>query len=393
MSRSPERRFCRKVLAVAFLASGLMLMGGVRADDFDRVRGQQEVAAQKLFDEVKTTLSESRRLERTNPTEAARLVRGCLSLVEDDTALTEPQRTAFVRQLRARLRELEDAVRAKRDSDEQAARLAAEKQRREQRLQQERQTEPSGPGARSKDFADSVKGRLAESAKIKSAKEAGFSGVIQSTEAAAVPSDKVMVFASDYAYRAAQRGKQKLTDQEKSLLKALNSVMSVDFNKTSFRDVIDYMTERTGQNINLETESLKEAMVEYDDPVTFKAKKVTVRTILKKVLGDRGLTYIIKDGGIQVVTPQKARETLVARSYPVGDLGSSFDMRFPPLLRRLQMLQNVAQLIDLIQNSIEPSTWQANGGTGTITFYEPSMSLVIRQTAEMHYQLGGALGR
>jgi hypothetical protein len=367
--------------------------GLARADDFDRVRGEQEVAAQKLLDEVKSTLAESRRLEQNNPAEAARLVRGCLALVEDDTALSEAQRTALQRQLRSRLRELDEAVRAKRDRDEQAARLAADRRAREQRQQGQRSPEPDSPGARSRDFADTVKGRLADAARIKGAKDAGSTAVIQSTQEAAIASDKAIVFASDYAYRAAQRGKQKLTDQEKSLLKALNSVMSVDFNKSPFRDVIDYMTERTGQTIFLDQDSLKEAMVEYDDPVTFKAKKITVRTILKKVLGDRGLTYIIKDGGIQVVTPQKARETLVARSYSLGDLGSSFDMRFPPFLRRLQMLQNVAQLIDLIQNTIEPSSWQVNGGPGTIMFYEPSMSLVIRQTAEMHYQLGGALGR
>src|SRR5262249_17371567 len=156
---------------------------------------------------------------------------------------------------------------------------------------------------------------------------------------------------------------------------------------------IDYLMEKTGQTIVLDPDSLKEAMVEYDDPVTFKGKKLTVRTILKKVLADRGLTYIIQEGTIQVVTPQRARETLVTRAYPVGDLASSLDMRFPPLVRRLQMLQNVAQLIDLIQNTVEPSSWQANGGLGTISFYEPTMSLVIRQTAEMHYQLGGALSR
>jgi len=383
------------VLAAVFLACGLILAapGIGRGDEFDRARGEQEVAAQKVFEEMKTTLAEARRLERTRPAEAVRLLKNSLASIEDDSVLTEPQRTALLRQLRGALRDAEETVRVQQDRD-QAARLAADKRKREQRgTDQARPADPATSGSAAKDLYDAAKSRVAESSKIKAAKEAGFGAALRSNEEAAIPTDKAMVFATSYAYRAALRGKQQLTDKEKSLLKTLNSVMSVDYAKKAFRDVIDDLNERTGQAIILSDESLKEAMVEYDDPVTFKAKKVTVRTILKKVLADRGLTYILKDGTIQVVTPQKARETLVARSYPVGDLASSLDMRFPPLLRRLQMLQNVAQLVDLIQNSIEPSSWQANGGPGTISFYEPTMSLVIRQTAEMHYQLGGALSQ
>jgi hypothetical protein len=396
MSESPARRYTLKVPAVLAVVTGLLLAAAVptRADDFDRFRAQQEVAAQKMFEEVKSTLVEARRLERTNPAEATRLLKKCLASVEDDASLSEPQRAALQRQLRTRLREVDDAARARQESDAQAARVAAEKRQREQRrADQERPADPNNSASKAKDLFDAAKNRVADAAKIKSSKEAGVRATFRDNEESAIASDKPMTFASSYAYRAALRGKQQLTDKEKALLKALNSVMSVDFNKSAFRDVIDYMIEKTGQPIMLDQESLKEAMVEYDDPVTFKAKKVTVRTILKKVLADRGLTYILQEGTIQVVTPQKARDTLVARSYPIGDLASSLDMRFPPLLRRLQMLQTVSQLIDLIQNSVEPSTWQINGGAGTIAFYEPSQSLVIRQTAEMHYQLGGALGR
>jgi hypothetical protein len=337
---------------------------------------------------VKTTLAESRRLERTDPAAATRVLRKCLGSVEEDTSLSEAQRTGLVRQLRARLREVDETARARQDANAQAARTAEKR-----RLDPERPPEPSGQTTRAKELYDAARGKVADAAKVKGAKDAGYAATVRGTEESAVATDKAMSFASAYAYRAALRGKQQLTEKERALLKALNSVLSVDFTKSAFRDVLDYLTEKTGQPILLDQESLKEAMVEYDDPVTFKAKKLTFRTILKKVLADRGLTYILKDGMIQVVTPQKARETLVARSYPIGDLAASLDMRFPPVLRRLQMLQSVAQLMDLMQNSIEPASWQANGGPGTIQFYEPSMSLVIRQTAEMHYQLGGALGR
>jgi hypothetical protein len=51
-----------------------------------------------------------------------------------------------------------------------------------------------------------------------------------------------------------------------------------------------------------------------------------------------------------------------------------------------------AQLIQLIQTTIEPDSWAINGGRGTITYFAPLQVLVIRQTGEVHHQIGGTLG-
>jgi hypothetical protein len=49
------------------------------------------------------------------------------------------------------------------------------------------------------------------------------------------------------------------------------------------------------------------------------------------------------------------------------------------------------ELIDLIQNTIEPDSWDVNGGGGTIRFFPQLNVLVIRNTGEVHYEVGGAL--
>jgi hypothetical protein len=383
MSVCPSRRFASAFVVALILAS----VG--RAQDLDRARAQQEVAVQKVYEDVKSALAEARKIERTQPAEAMRLLQKWVKNVQDDSALSESQRSALTRQLRNAVRDMEETARANPTRDADTTRSAV----RRPQTDPARSSDASDAAKTARDLYNAGKAQQGEAAKLKAAKDAGYGAAVRGTDEAAVPTDKAVVFAPSYAYRAALRGKQHLTDKEKSLLKALSSTMSVDYAKKSFREVIDDLADKTGQAIILDQDSLKEAMVEYDDPVTFKSNKVTFRTVLKKILADRGLTYVIKEGTIQAVTPQKARESLVARSYPVGDLATSLDMRFPPLLRRVQMLQNVAQLIDLIQNSIEPSSWQINGGPGTISFYEPTMSLVIRQTAEMHYQLGGYLSR
>lgn len=49
-------------------------------------------------------------------------------------------------------------------------------------------------------------------------------------------------------------------------------------------------------------------------------------------------------------------------------------------------------LIDLIQRTIEPNFWDVQGGPGTIFYYQPLHALVVRATAEVHREIGGAIG-
>lgn len=46
-------------------------------------------------------------------------------------------------------------------------------------------------------------------------------------------------------------------------------------------------------------------------------------------------------------------------------------------------------LVELIRRTIAPDTWDVNGGPGSISYYRPLKVLVVRQTAEIHWLLGG----
>jgi hypothetical protein len=50
------------------------------------------------------------------------------------------------------------------------------------------------------------------------------------------------------------------------------------------------------------------------------------------------------------------------------------------------------ELIDLIQRTIKPNTWDVVGGPGSIFYYRPLMALVVRATSEVHDNVGGLLG-
>jgi hypothetical protein len=46
-------------------------------------------------------------------------------------------------------------------------------------------------------------------------------------------------------------------------------------------------------------------------------------------------------------------------------------------------------LVELIRRTIAPETWDVNGGLGTIYYWRPGRAIVVRQTSEVHHQLGG----
>jgi hypothetical protein len=53
-------------------------------------------------------------------------------------------------------------------------------------------------------------------------------------------------------------------------------------------------------------------------------------------------------------------------------------------------------LVDLIRNTIKPESWDIAGGPGRIVYYRQWQALVVHQTEEVHWLIGGlrgALGR
>lgn len=179
-------------------------------------------------------------------------------------------------------------------------------------------------------------------------------------------------------------------------MQALNRPLSVDFKGDRFEDVMQYLSTVINQPILIDRNDLKDAQIDYETPVNLSVKNVTLRTVLRKILGEYGLTYIVKEETIQVVSQAKARETMVVRAYPVGDLiaigggpGDPLTNFFGPGLGQIQRMQNVANLLNMVQTTVDPQSWQINGGPGTVAFDYATMSLVIRNSAEVHAMFGG----
>jgi hypothetical protein len=178
-----------------------------------------------------------------------------------------------------------------------------------------------------------------------------------------------------------------MTKKEKAVLDALDTPLKVDFDKTRFRDVLAYLSDKTSQVITVPETTLEEAEIDYDSRVTLKiTKPQAMRSILRKVLRDHGLTYVVKDELILVVTPERARKMMVLRTYPVGDVVADLKDPNNKLLKKI----HAEHLIRIIQAMIEPAMWDVNGGAATLLYDHHSECFILRAPGEVHLSLGAA---
>jgi len=391
-------RGSRWILLTATVAVGLILVGQspVSADTLDDAAVRQQIAAQKALSEIKANLSQARKFENTDPEKAKGSLRIAEFLLSEAQGLSEAERADLTQQIQRGLRQVEAALRERTRQASAAADLDAKKQQQEaRRREMEMKAKYNSGVAQANDFINNSKTVLGKYAELKLKKENNivqmrledeetFSGMVE---------ERWNKQRQDWIAKYRKKPGHELTPAEKELLQMLNSTLSVDFKGHTLKQVLDFLQEKTDGKmlVFVDELSLKEADVDYDSPVTFKAGKLTMRTVLKKVLADKGLTFIIKEAAIHVMTPTKAKEYLVVRTYPIQDLLGTPNPQFGPYINRAQQLRTAQALVQLILTTVDPESWQVNGGRGTIAYEPNTMSLIVRNTAEWHYQMTGAL--
>jgi hypothetical protein len=227
---------------------------------------------------------------------------------------------------------------------------------------------------------------------LKKSREEGFVAIGLEQEKVLMLQTEDVTFPKNWKELSAKRTQVKMTDKEKKLINALNTPMTVDLQDSTLEDVIKYLQDKAGIPIIVPDVVLQDKGITYKVPVSVNLKNVTLRTILKKVLGDVGLVYVVDKETLQVTTEERASKTLTTRTYYVGDVFGLQAQRFGGIYNQLQMMTAVNDIIGVIVGTVEPRSWWLNGGEGTIAFDPRTMSLVVRQTAEIHFMLGG-LGR
>ncbi|MEY4395372.1 MAG: hypothetical protein RL595_2621, partial [Planctomycetota bacterium] len=149
---------------------------------------------------------------------------------------------------------------------------------------------------------------------------------------------------------------------------------------------LDVMERQFGSPLIVDQQALAQINVTLETPISVNSRGWSTRTVLRKVLADLGLSYIIKNGSVQITTPDRARETVTTRAYPIGDVINSVNFMLPGYYNEVAFMQSVNNIISSIK-ALDPKSWEPEG-SGSIVFEPSTMSLIIRQTAEFHYMMG-----
>jgi hypothetical protein len=224
---------------------------------------------------------------------------------------------------------------------------------------------------------------------------------------------------------------QSMTDRIEA---ELNNHTNVDLVDMPLKDVAVFLSDTHGIPIVLSKKKLEEASVTPDTPVTLTLRGVTLRSVLRLILKEQELTYVLRDEVLQITTPEDAESQLLIRVYDCRDLlamaapdvpkatpqrgpaAPSQDASTPapsaspagggiaaagsesetpasrgPSQGRVQrgpqteLDKRTDAIVELVTGTVKPDSWDDVGGPGAIDAYNGLF--VVSQTSEVHEQV------
>ncbi len=224
------------------------------------------------------------------------------------------------------------------------------------------------------------------------------------------------------------------TPRGDSTLRMLNMrIPEVVFQDQPFESVMEWVQDFTQANVQVRWQILEDNGIERDKAITLKVKNLRLSQVMWMIMNEAGgtdvkLAYRAAGNLIIFSTEEDLAKEMVVKVYDVSDLMVEvprFDgeSRLDPGQALQQQGQGgsgggggggglfgnsggqndeygqnennngrqagMQELIDLITGTIEPDSWAANAGTGTIQPFRNM--LVVRNTLLVHQRLGGWL--
>mgnify|MGYP007059401606 CR=1 FL=1 len=107
---------------------------------------------------------------------------------------------------------------------------------------------------------------------------------------------------------------------EQRIFQALGDTTTMEFIEMPLRDVMDYVEDLHGIEVDINYRALEEVGIGADTPITRNLKGISLRSALKLMLRELDLTYTVRDEVLQITTPEEVAEDLTTKVYPVEDL-------------------------------------------------------------------------
>src|SRR5216683_1474136 len=323
MQREKAMSFLRCVAVTT--ASFVLALGSLTAQDkgdpLAEAKGKQQIAIQKAERDVLDAREDIFRAKLSDPDKAIEELKALLEKLDDNTDLPKEKRDSlkarlgksigYFQRMQADRKVNGPAEEAKRIEDAKARRATDEK-----RTEDQKKT--------TRDAADIIgkrKDAVGEARSIRDEKSEKTVAVMREVDRSSIPEARDYVLPRDWVEKSMRRAKNfKLSAAEEAILKALNEPRSVDFKGTTFGETISYLQKVMGVNIIVDPLAMNQVAITNESPITLNTNKIATRTILKKMLSELNMTYVIKDESIFITSIDRAKEMMTVRTYYVGDL-------------------------------------------------------------------------
>lgn len=407
------------IIIMAFVS--LNISFAMAEDDLlARARQLREIAIQKKENETKMALNEALRLSKISLTRAAEYLKPILDGIENDELIPAEKRDSLARVVRAQIKVYEKNVgvssaksietaqsqaqindrlaeidRSARENEKLSRNLDSIKNLRRDGFTAEANRNfeelarkyPNNPEIQAYGRMNKFQDNISAESKLRSTRSEMMLALQRDILKASIPVTGEMVFPDDWVEKSKRRTSgSKLTEDDRKIMKTMSSPLTFSLKNEPFQSFLDIMEKQFGSPLVIDQQALQLLNITTETPITINARGWSTRTILRKVLSDLGLSYVIKDKSINITTPDRARETMTTRAYPIGDIIGNMNMNLPNTYNQSAFIQNVQNIINSIM-ALDPKSWQPEGA-GSIVFEPSTMSLIIRQTAEFHFMVG-----
>lgn len=166
---------------------------------------------------------------------------------------------------------------------------------------------------------------------------------------------------------------------EREILTALERKVTVEFKETPLKEAIAQFRRQLQINVRLDESKLLDEGVQMEQPVACEFTNVAAVSALSHLLKPLQLAWTIRGEALIITTLTEANYLLETRVYPVRDLVAVRD--------DTGTWEDYQSLIDAMTSTIDPEGWDTVGGEATVSQFDPSGVLVIRQTQAEHREI------
>ncbi|QDU99096.1 hypothetical protein [Lignipirellula cremea] len=183
-------------------------------------------------------------------------------------------------------------------------------------------------------------------------------------------------------------------DKNEAVIRAaLAKPFQADYDQTPLNKIVKEIADKFNITVLIDTRALDGVGLDSDTPMTLHTAEISLDSVLRHLLKELELTYMISDEALLITTPDEAEGNLILEIYPVGDL-------LPPvpageLVYRDWGEDRFAEIEEIIQSTSAPDSWDSVGGPASIKGMSMGGRelLFVSQTEEVHRAIACLLER